>query len=860
MTSEKKYHPPYWAEKVFNWYCNNELKESIAGDLEERFYDDVEKYGYRKAKINYWLNIFRFVNRFTLSRKSSRMQNKLFFMLPNYFSFGFRILIKQKLYSLIKIIGLSLAVAISILVAYYIHNEFSFDKSFPGHENIFRVERGAGDNQGSEENKLQQVFSLPFGPSLAESFPEVETYCRISQNGNLVRSEGYQGVMQFQYADKNFLDVLKYPMISGNRQNCLNGPNKVVLTRSTAIQFFGTTDCLGKTIELHKENGWQSYSITAVLENPASNISIDFKAILPISESPEYKEYEDKWNYLFCYLIIKVNGEANVGELKQKLKDFSPNETESNTYITPLAETHFDQKVSWWPKRNTKITSYTMGGIALIILVLASLNYMLMMLSTSLLSTKEFSIRKIVGARNGDLLIQSMIQSLTLSAIAFALGIILAYFILPLFNYLTDRNLTWDWKLQMPSLSLIFLLILMVTMLVSVFPVLKVSNINPLKEGHFSNTNTKSFLPQTLLVAQLFLSIFLLSGGYIMHKQLSFITKKDLGFDSSNILVVSTHNVNNINGKVLLDRFREKYGSLTTIKEVSGTNVSFGHGAGIHYGDRPDGTKYLVYNYLADWNYIQTMGFEVKEGRAFDANDENKNVIIINETFEKELREKDESVVGKKLPSGEEIIGVVKDFNFEPLTKKIEAATLTLSHQYIGEILVRVSQDEIPNTVSEIRQKWSEMDTGMPFEYGVLNDQLSESYIKYQRWESIVNSMAITGFLISCMGLFGLWGVKMSSKTKEITIRKVIGASTFSLLRLLSKEVILVTTLAGLISIPFTFVIINNWLESFAYRIRIDWTVFMIITAISILISLITVSFHTIKTALISPAKTLRSE
>lgn len=859
---KKQVKPPKWAEKVVKWYCNNHLQESILGDLEERFYDDTEKYGPGQSRIRYWINVFRFINKYTLARKDTKKRKaNVFFMLPNYLLFGFRILLKQRVYSFIKIFGLGLSIAVVTLVSMYLQNEFTFDRSFDNYNNIYRVEQGSNENK--ELNNLTPVFSLPFGPGLSDNFPEIERYCRFTSGSPLFRYKNFQESIFTQYCDPGFLKILSYPIINGDKNNPLSDPNSIVITRSSAEKIFHTTDCIGKSIDIYGPNGWGTHVVTAVVEDPATNVSIDFKALLPIRTYPFYSQNENNWGYIFSFLIVQLHHNTNTEEFKKKLYSYQPPKVLNEKvkfFLIPIAETHFDQSVPWWPRKSSKTVPLIMGSIVLVILILAAVNYMLMTLSTSLLSIKEFNIRKIVGAGAGDLHLQLIIQTFLTTTFAFAAGLFFTWFFLPGFNFLADRNLIWDGRHHLSLFVGAFVLSFAIGLIASLYPVLKIARLKSfINTTVISGKRIHNRLSSIMISVQLFFSIFLLSGGFIMNRQLSFMLEKDLGFDKDNIIVIPNDNINQLDGVTMLERFREKYQTLPEVRNISGTNVSFGHGSSIGTETRPDGSKYSVYSYIVDWNYIPTMGMKMKEGRMFRPEDINKKVIVINEAFAKEIGKDKEPVLGRKIFADSEIIGIVKDFNFLPLTQNIAPAYLKLDNN-IGYILIRAQQNKIPELISRISKSWKEMGTGLPFNYEILNDQLSESYTTYQRWKSIMTSMAVIGFIISCMGMFGLWGVKMATRTKEIGIRKVVGAGTFSILKLLNREVLIITGISVILSIPLTLIILDKWLDNFAYRISIDWSIFIIIGIISLLISLFTVSFHTIKTSLIKPATILKSE
>lgn len=818
-------------------------------------------------------------------------------MLKNYIKIAFRNLRKQKLYSFINIFGLTIGIAACIVIFLFIQGEYSFDRFHKNADNIYRLEEINYTKPKSEieptpffDSRLPEGMSkspwlpLPAGPTFKERFPEITDYVRFNIHRRLVRSKHKSFEQSILFVDSSFFEVFSFPLLKGTPESVLEGPNDVVLTPQTAQKYFGTADPVGQSLVITIMNQEKTFTVSGIVKEPPANSSIQFSLIIHIENKPYYERNMERWNLHTAPLFIELTPGADPKQLKTKLNEFaeerygeswqeSRNRLElpaaapvMEYNLTPLVDVHLDAAVEW-TKVSNPLYSYILGGIALLILLIACINYITLALARSSGRAKEVGIRKASGAQRNQIALQFWGETQLLTILAMVAGIGLAELALPFFNDLADKSLAIHYLQDIKLLGAIFGITLLTGLLAGSYPAAVLARYNPVNA--LKGPRTFRFRPRltkALLVVQYSLSIFLIVSSLIMFRQMDYVSSKNIGYDKEQVLFIPTHKGWGEEGMQLMERFRDEVRMMPGVASVSGMSPAFTQRYNQH--EFKVGEEFKdAYIYFVDEQFIETMGMELLAGRNFsrDRPSDIKNSIVVNQALVKSMGW--ENPVGEQLPwKGEEnpstVVGVVKDFHFQSLEVPIEPMLFHMDPEQggVSDIAVKINTGEIGKTLSQLETKWAELTPFTPFNYWFLDDAIAQQYNSYQEWLRIMGISTLIAILIACMGLFGLAGITAVNKTKEIGIRKVLGAGIKQIILLLNKDLVKLIVISMLLAAPVSWYIMEQWLADFAYRIDIGADVFLISTLVALLVAIVTVSYHSIKAATVNPVESLRSE
>lgn len=818
-------------------------------------------------------------------------------MLKNYLKIAFRNIRKQKLYSLINIAGLSIGIACCIVIYLFIQDEYSFDRFHDNAENIYRIEELRYQKPNSEieptpfyDASLPDGVSkspwlpLPLGPTIAELFPEIEHFSRIEESTFLARRENHSFRQEVLLADSAFFRMFSFPLLEGTPEDALNDPGKVVLTPETARKYFNEENPVGKTLIVTIQGEEQLFTVSAIAKSPPENSSISFSMIIRIENEPYYEFNADRWSSFNTPLFVTLAPGASPGQFVAKLRDFATERyadswkgardrlgmpedaTVAEFDITPLTGIHLDV-AAYWHKVSNPLYSYILGAIAVLILIIACINYITLALARSSGRAKEVGIRKASGAQRRQIAVQFWGETQLLSLLAMLAGVCLAKLALPLFNTIAGKTLSISYTGDAGFLGVLLGITLVSGILAGSYPALILSRFEPVKVLKGIKAYTfKPRLTKALLVIQYSLSIFLIISSLVMYRQMEFVSGKELGYDEEQVVFIPTHTGWNEKGTRLMERYRTVLSDMPAVKNVSGMAPALTMGSNV-YAFGVDGEMKRSHIYYVDENLINTLGIELIAGRNF-AEDRPSDVtgsIIVNESLVESMHWEDP--IGQQLPwSGEEnpstVIGVVKDFHFQSMESEIEPMLFHMDPEQggISSVAVKIGQGMIAETLPKLEAAWKEVAPFTPFNYWFLDDALAQQYEDYQRWLNIMAVSTVLAILIACLGLFGLAGLTAVNRTKEIGIRKVLGAGMEQILVLLNKDIVTLIAVSLIMAAPLSWYIMEQWLKDFAYRIDIGAGVF-VLSALSVLvIAILTVSYHSVKAATVNPVESLRSE
>jgi len=792
-------------------------------------------------------------------------------MFKNYLKIAFRNLIKHKAFSVINISGLAIGMACCFLIIIFVQDELSYDRFHERADRIYRI--------SSEENRRGVIANYPLvfsgiPPVLQNNYSEVLDYVRFDPRENvLIRSEDkefYEG--RLFYTDASVFDVFTFPLVKGDPESALREPYSLVLTQRMAEKYFSGENPMGQTLAIDNEN---DYKITGVLENVPRNshIKFDFLASIATLETQDPR-YGKLWAWK-CYTYLLLPKDYSYLDLERKLPDFirrhrGKKAVEAYTfYLQPLTRIHLHSHLGFEVEANSDIRYvYIFSAIAFFILLIACINFMNLSTARSANRAKEVGIRKVLGADRSRLIKQFLGESLTLSLVVLPAAVALIELFLPAFNALTGKELRIDYF----GNSVVFLgligILLFVGILSGTYPAFFLSAFRPaaVLKGRLRAGAGCSLFRKALVVVQFSISIVLIAGTIIITNQLDFIRDKKLGFDKDHVVVMPVmrsgigQNFETFKRELLQNPgIQSVCGSTSAPSFVPTRSVFIPEGA-------EEGERLVLRNVLVDYDFIQTFGMEIKEGRDFsrDFATDKKEAFIVNEAAVRQFGW--ESPVGKKLidlegPTGH-VIGVVKNFHFRSKHQKIEPLIFSLlpSSRYVYLISVKINPSNIRETLSFLKSQWKEFSSGWPFEYFFLDDNYDRLYKSEERLRHVFLTFTFLGIFIACLGLFGLAAFTAEQRTKEIGIRKVLGASVLNILILLCREFATWVLLANIIAWPVAYLAMNRWLQNFAYRINIGWAVFVAAALLALGIALFTVGFQAAKAALADPSDALRYE
>ena len=792
-------------------------------------------------------------------------------MFRNYLKIAFRNLLRRKLYSLINVLGLALGMACCLLIILFIQDELSYDRFHEKAEQIYRVAKIEKRNEGVVNYPL--VFPV-VAPKLQQDFPEVLNAVRFDpQLSVLVSRENKQFLEQrFFYADSSVFDVFTFPLIKGDPKIALKEPYTLILTEEMAEKYFGSEDPLGQTLSIDNRH---DYKITGVLKNIPHNshMKFDFLASMATEEA-ENPRYGKLWAWS-CYTYLLLPRDYSPSELEKKFPDFilrNRNEQAAKAwtfYLQPLTKIHLYSNLSYEIEPNSDIKHiYIFSGIGFFILLIACINFMNLATARSSNRAKEVGVRKVLGADRSQLAKQFLGESLVFSFIALPLAVAVVEIVLPAFNALTNKAVTLSsLSHQAASLGLIGV-VLLVGIISGSYPAFFLSAFHPSEvlRGKLRAGVKSSFFRRILVVVQFAISIVLIVGTVIIYSQLDFIRNKKLGFDKEHVVVVR---IEEPEMQKRYEPFRQGLLQNPGIVSVTGSTCFPGINPNLS-PFVPEGAEdkepLKLRHVLVDYDFIRTFGIEVKEGRDFsrDFQTDAKQAFVINESAAQEFGW--ETSAGKKLTdldlgSGY-VIGVVKDFHFRSKHQKIEPLILSIrpDERYIYFISVKYDQANARKILSFLQKKWKEYSPDRPLDYFFLDENFDKLYRAEERLSQIFSVFSFLAIFIACLGLFGLASFTAEQRTKEIGIRKTLGASAANIVLLLSKEFTKWVIVANALAWPLAYFAMNRWLQNFAYRISIGLWMFFLGAGLALAIAFFTISFQTVRAALANPIDALRYE
>lgn len=806
-------------------------------------------------------------------------------MFKSYLTSAWRNLLRNRTLSLINLAGLSISVAFCALLFFHIRYEQSFDRFHTNGDRLYRLEMSDIWAEGPESYTHGLEFPLIVGTDLKSRFPEVSSLIRFKDmpfhmGDQLIKAENQvykeRGVY---YTDTTFFTHLSYPLLMGDPQTALKMPGNVVLSASTAKKYFGDQDPVGKTIELVSDSN-RLFRVAGVAKDAPNNSSLQFTMVFPLTADPRYAaDMAERFNQMDYLTVVELKPGVDKAVFEEKLNawmrshflpeiaqgyQLKPEKQKAfRWYLRPLAQGHFDSSGPWGHFTNMQ-SIYQLACIVIVILLLAALNYVLITVSNAAARSQEIGVRKVMGAGRGSVMLQFWVETQLIVLIATTVGMGLAVAGVPFLNSVIGSGVGYA-DISWPEvLTAAAVLAIVLGLLAGYYPALLVSRLKPVVVlKSFSAFRIRPRFSSILVVVQFSCCVVLMMAAFVIDRQMEYINHKDLGFQKDQVLIVH----NPVFDEAFTKRVKERLNALAqtqpSIIYFSAMNGGLTGGFNTN-GFMLDGKRQWMKELTVDFNYFEMLGLKVIQGRVFNRNYSTDTVrkarvTVVNESMWK--------LLGKHARLGEyneeidgTIIGVVKDYHYTNLSQPIEPMVHHLNSNFSMEFLFKVRAGEMQPTIAVLRSAWKGITNNYPFEYTFLDQSIAQMYEADMRWRKAVQISCSFAILIACLGLFGLSAISVANRTKEVGIRKALGATISNLAVMLSSRFLLMILLAFTIAAPVAGWLMNRWLQAYAARIDIGWWMYALVGLVALAIALATISLQVWRAARANPVDALRSE
>ncbi|HVU99452.1 MAG TPA: ABC transporter permease [Puia sp.] len=814
-------------------------------------------------------------------------------MFKNYLKIALRSLRKSKGFTALNIIGLATGLGVCLLIVLYVTDELSYDRYNVNADRIYRIDEDIYLNNTKYDAVTTSKF---FGPTLVASYPKIQQMVRFRNPGDQLVRKGNDHVLEhrFVFADSTIFKVFTLPMIAGDPNTALNNPHSIVIDESAARRYFNNTDVVGRTLEVGTDN--IPLQITGVIRDMPEQSQFHFSFIRPMREAYNFNDPSDNdWvsNPYYTYILAQpgttraevqkdvdevVNlhiGPALQGMFHVSGADLEKAGNHFRCRIFPLTEVHLHSNKSGELEANSNIQYvYIFSVIAVLIVVIACVNFMNLTTARSANRAREVGIRKVAGSTKGHLILQFLTESILLSVFSLVLALGIAVLLLPMFNQLAGKSLHSDMLFSGRFLPVLLLLVLVIGCLAGSYPAFYLSSFQPIQvlKGKIAAGFKSSWLRSSLVVFQFFISIGLIVSTLVIYRQLHYIRNKEVGFNRDQVLVI--HDTWSL-GREGTTHLRKNLLTLAGVTDATVTPDIPTVGGDQYWQEgwfreaSLDARKSILMTTLrVDGHYVPTLGMQIVKGRNIDLAQfpTDSTAILLNEAAVATLGVKDP--LNLILYNHDDlyntityhVVGVVKDFNYNSMHDKIHPLVMVVNTYNWSTMAVRLHTNDVFGLIRQVESAFHSVKQGVPFSYTFMDNDFDKLYHAEQQTGRIFITFAVFAILIACLGLFGLVTYAAEQRTKEIGIRKVLGARVTSIVGLLSRDFTMLVGIAALIAFPAAWWAMYKWLETFAYRTEIGWWIFLVAGAVALVIALLTVSVQAIRAALANPIKSLRSE
>jgi len=877
-------NPPRRAQRLLLWFLREDLAEEVLGDMAEKFALMVAKKSAFRAKLNYWYQVLNYIRPFAF-RKSRKYFNH-YAMLENYFKIGWRNMSKQKTYSSIKVGGFALGIAACLTIALFIRNELSYDTNYPNGDRIYRVVE-----QYTEKGKMMRGVHLPApaGPAIKQDYPEIDLVARINPvelfgaGSNDVRADGtIENTNEdgFVWSDPEFLQMLDATFIYGNARSALTEPNSMVITKSKADKYFPEQDPIGKLMIVANDQS-QPYKIGGVIADFPVTSHFNYSFFMTLSGKEFGRGEQTNWRNSNYPTYVVLHPGADPVALEKKLSMLG-----EKYYLPMMIESGFPNA-----KEEIKNLSYKLqpideiylneldvrdglnhgdirflwlaGAVAVFILLIACINFINLSTAKSANRAKEVGLRKVVGSFRKNLIGQFLSESVLFTFFSFLLGLAIAALSFPMFNTLVGRTMVFPWH-EWWLFPMIITGSIVVGFIAGIYPSFYLSAFRPIDvlKGKIARGSKNPLTRNVLVVFQFTTSIVLVISTFVIYRQMQHILTTRVGFEKDQVVMIQGANM--LGDKIktfkeeLLRQPNVQHVTISDYLPIRGTKRN--GNSFVNEGKRGVDDGLGGQFWLVDNDYLKTLGIRVAQGRDFSPDMPTDNeAAIINQTMARELGLTDP--VGKRIENWKKwtIIGVVEDFNFESIKEKVRPLCMVLGNSP-SIVSVKANSTDMSGTLESISKVWRQFAPHQPIRYTFMNESYARMYEDVERMGRIFTTFAVLAIIVACLGLFGLSSFIVEQRSKEISIRLVLGASMNSIVQMLTRNFVKLVLISFVIAAPIAWYLMQKWLQDFVQKVDITWDLFLVAGLLALVIALVTVSYQAIRAAVMSPVNSLKSE
>ena len=867
---EETYVPPKWADKFLSWYCSPELIDEIQGDLHEVFHKNVKQKGLSYAQMIFIKDTLLFFRPSSFERRTNitpapKKQPKIYLaMLQYYLKIASRNFLKYKVFSLINVVGLTLGLTFTMLISLWVIDELSYNQSLPNKEHIYKVMSNlywSGDTPATSN-----TTPGPLEDYIKETIPEVQRVSKMQNTEELFTINEETFKKRGMYVSSSFLDLFQFPVIHplGSIPSIKLG--EIILTETMAIELFGSTDILGEVVQLNQK---ENLTIVAILKDIPAQSTLQFDWLASFEVFAKDRDWVKTWGNFSFPTYVQLAPSTDQENLLAKLNAIPQiKEHRASLFLHPLEDVYLYSKFENGKVAGGRIEYiHLFGTIALLILLLACINFINLSTARASQRAREIGIRKVVGAQKGSLVNLFMVESLLTTLLSVSMALVITSLLLPTFNTLFDKELFLDYTAPMLWVGIIGLC-LITSFISGSYPALFLSSLKPinvLKGKIYLGKNHSAWLRKSLVVFQFILSFVLISGVLAISQQIDFIKDKNLGLDRNNIIEIELTGIGSGDYTTKLETFRQELLASSSIQlmtttggnpiDVQGTSGDF------NWPEKDAETNIAISPILVGDHFIETLGIELLNGRDFRSYPADSANYIINESAAKLMGL--ENPVGHEasfwLGSGQ-IIGVIEDYHLKSLHETITPQILVYEPGNTWMALIKATEGETEEAIAHIENTYKSISPGFPFSYQFIDEAFERQYRSETVTGKLANWFAGAAIFISCLGLLGLVIYTTERRTKEIGIRKVLGASVSQIFGLLSSSFLKLVAIAVLIASPIAWVVVKNWLDNFAYHIDLQIGLFIFAAILATGFAFLTLCVQSVKTALANPINSLREE
>ncbi|MFC1493276.1 ABC transporter permease [candidate division KSB1 bacterium] len=863
--------PPKFLERIFKKLLLRRTGYCALGDYAEEYHSIAVSRGALPAVVWYTIHVF-----VALFRQINFKIYRSRIMFKNYLKVALRNIFKHKIYSIINISGLTIGMASCFLIYLFVQHELSYDRYHENADRIYRVIVSDTD----DTNEGYAGSPAPLAKALMDKYPEIENTIRFDDFAFKEKTMLRYGDRSFNedkffLADPEIFEVFTFNFLRGTPEEALNGPNKIVLTEDVAKKYFGNEDPIGKTIVYE---GVRDFIVSAVIKNVPENSHFRFDLLCSFKNQSSFYDghnYMESWGAWNFYTYILLRNGINERLFKEKIRSFPEEqfgETDNILKIQKITDIHLHSNMAGELEPTSDIKYvYVFSAIAAIILIIACINFMNLYTANSEVRAREVGMRKVIGAHKKQLISQFLGESLIQSFIALPLALIVVLLVLPTFNNIASKNIDISYLGNFQFLTTVLLLTFAVGLISGSYPAFFMSSFTPIKmlKGRFSLKNRNISLRNTLVVIQFTVSVIFIAGTLVVSSQMRYIKNRKLGYNRENIVNVTIFSQETKDNYPV---FKDQIMNNTNILGVTATSftpsVTNWH-EGLPFEGRKDTDDIGFFRMSGDYDIIELFEMAILKGRSFDKKfpTDLKNAFILNEEAVKNIGWDLEEAVGKRFGYPDDkgvmngrVIGVVKNFNFRSLHHEVSPLAINVFPRFYQYISIRITPDNITSTLEFLEEEWKKVNAGFPFEYYFYDEEFDKLYKADQRAEKLFNYFTLLAIFVACLGLFALSSYTVEKRSKEIGIRKVLGANFPKIGAMLMKEFVIMVIIANVIAIPAAYYLSGIWLQNFVFKADTNINIYILSTVMTFMIAVFTISFQVVRGISVNPVKTLRNE